>query len=103
MLDINTINLYLIVAKEQHDGVSPSGKASDFDSDMRRFDPYHPNHENIQRIRLACRQGNQKTQGVNKLGICFFGFSKKNVFLLIIYNYDRSSRNRRKPVYGSKR
>ena len=24
-------------------GVSPSGKAADFDSAMRRFEPYHPN------------------------------------------------------------
>lgn len=30
------INSQLII------GVSPSGKASDFDSDIRRFDPYHP-------------------------------------------------------------
>jgi hypothetical protein len=25
-------------------GMSPSGKATDFDSVMRRFESYHPNH-----------------------------------------------------------
>ena len=29
-------------AKSRFFGESPSGKASDFDSDMRRFDPYLP-------------------------------------------------------------
>ena len=26
-------------------GVSPSGKASDFDSAIRRFEPYHPRNK----------------------------------------------------------
>ena len=31
----------------QNIGMSPSGKASDFDSDMRRFESCHPCHRSI--------------------------------------------------------
>ena len=42
ILALITFIAYSVLYKPNF-GASPSGKAADFDSAMRRFEPYHPN------------------------------------------------------------
>jgi hypothetical protein len=39
--------LYNALAFQAYLGMSPSGKAADFDSAIRRFESYHPSHTNF--------------------------------------------------------